>query len=150
MKKSVVLTIAVIYIFAIVVVGFMGMQMKVYNEKVYVKEINVISEGYKPYTADTELGQSKLSEGISGYISKSFIEGLKVEIKCQIKPDNADNKNLIYSCQESTSYKLTTNSDGTATIEFYEGEVVPVKIEAADGSGIEIIIEIKVFDFSGI
>ena len=94
MKKSVILTIAVIYILAIVVVGFMGIRMQVYEEKVYVDEIVMLTEGYKPYTKDTALGESKLNEGIDGYITKSFKEGLKVELKCQVKPDNADNKNL--------------------------------------------------------
>lgn len=147
MKKSVILTIAVIYILAIVVVGFMGIRMQVYEEKVYVDEIVMLTEGYKPYTKDTALGESKLNEGIDGYITKSFKEGLKVELKCQVKPDNADNKNLLFSCDASDDYKLVMNSDGTATIEFYKGCVATVLIKSADGKGANMTVEIKVNDF---
>lgn len=147
MKKSVILTIAVIYIFAIVIVGFMGIRMSVYKEKVYVNEITIISDDYKVYTDATELGKDKLEQGYSGYISKSFQQGLKVEIKCDVKPDNADNKKLIYVCAESSDYKLITNSDGTATIEFYRGTVVDLIIKSSDTVGKSIKIEIKVNDF---
>lgn len=149
MKKSVILTIAVIYIFAIVIVGFMGMKMNVYNEKVYVNEIVVLSQDYKPYTDDTELGKNMLEDGYSGYITRSdFTYGMKIEIKCDVKPDNADNKKLIYSCAESSKYKLILNSDGTATIEFYEGTVVDLIIKSSDTVGESIKIRIIVNDFS--
>ena len=36
MKKSVIITIIVIYVLAIVVVGFIGLKMKVYDEQKYV------------------------------------------------------------------------------------------------------------------
>ena len=49
MKKSVILTIAVVYIFAIVLVGFIGIRQRAYNENVYVDDIVIISEGYKLY-----------------------------------------------------------------------------------------------------
>ena len=41
MKKSVILTIAVVYIFAIVLVGFIGIRQRAYNENVYVDDIDV-------------------------------------------------------------------------------------------------------------
>ena len=39
MKKSVIITIIVIYVLAIVVVGFIGLKMKVYDEQKYVEKI---------------------------------------------------------------------------------------------------------------
>ena len=44
MKKSVILMICVVYIFAIVIVGFLGLAMKVYDENKYVKEIQCINK----------------------------------------------------------------------------------------------------------
>lgn len=41
MKKSVIITIIVIYVLAIVVVGFIGLKMKVYDEQKYVEKIEV-------------------------------------------------------------------------------------------------------------
>ena len=49
MKKSVIITIIVIYVLAIVVVGFIGLKMKVYDEQKYVEKIECISDGYKDY-----------------------------------------------------------------------------------------------------
>ena len=47
MKKSVIITIIVIYVLAIVVVGFIGLKMKVYDEQKYVEKIECISDGFK-------------------------------------------------------------------------------------------------------
>ena len=44
MKKSVIITIIVIYVLAIVVVGFIGLKMKVYDEQKYVEKIECISD----------------------------------------------------------------------------------------------------------
>lgn len=54
MKKSVIITIIVIYVLAIVVVGFIGLKMKVYDEQKYVEKIECISDGYKDYDPNTE------------------------------------------------------------------------------------------------
>ena len=97
MKKSVILTIAVIYIFAIVIVGFIGIRQGAYNENVYVDDIVIISDNYKKYDVSTDVGKLKIEEGYEGYIQTNFKEGLKIEIKCQVKPDNATIKKLQYS-----------------------------------------------------
>ena len=53
MKKSVVFAIAIIYLIAIIVVGFMGQALKVYNENIYVENIECISEDYKAYKSNS-------------------------------------------------------------------------------------------------
>ena len=146
MKKSVILTIAVIYIFAIVLVGFIGIKQGAYNEKKYVDDIVIISDGYVKYDLDS----NEAKKGYEGYISTSFVEGLKIEIKCQVKPDNASNKNLIYICEESSDYKLILNSDGTATIEFYHGDQIDLIIKSQDTVGFSKKIFIDVEDLSDI
>ena len=146
MKKSVILTIAVIYIFAIVIVGFIGIRQGAYNENKYVDDIVIISDNYKKYESDSE----KAKEGYEGHISTSYVEGLKIEIKCQVKPDNATNKNLIYICSESQDYKLIKNSDGTATIEFYHGAQIDLIIKSQDTVGFYKKIFIDVEDLGDI
>jgi hypothetical protein len=152
MKKSVILTIAVIYIFAIVIVGFIGIRQGAYNENVYVDDIVIISDNYKKYDATTDVGKQKIEEGYEGYIQTNFKEGLKIEIKCQVKPDNATLKKLQYSVDDpnNQNYKLVENSDGTATIEFYGGAVIRLVIKSTDTKGVIKQIEIKVFDFGDI
>ena len=44
MKKSVIILIGVIYIAAIALVSFFGLQAKIYNEKVYVERIEILNE----------------------------------------------------------------------------------------------------------
>lgn len=80
MKKSVIITIIVIYVLAIVVVGFIGLKMKVYDEQKYVEKIECISDGYKDYDPNTETGLAKIHAGYIGYIKKDYKSGLKVEI----------------------------------------------------------------------
>ncbi len=149
MKKSVIITIMVIYILAIVVVGFIGIRLKVYNEQKYVEKIECISDGYKNYDSTTTTGASKIEAGYVGYIRADYQTGLKVEIKCRITPDNATNKKLEYIVDDKPSiYQLTTNSDGTATIEFFKGGVATVIIRATDSKQTQIKIEISAFDWS--
>ena len=149
MKKSVIITIIVIYVLAIVVVGFIGLKMKVYDEQKYVEKIECISDGYKDYDPNTETGLAKIHAGYIGYIKKDYKSGLKVEIKCRITPDNATHKKLEYIYDEnSTIYKLTTNSDGTATIEFLTGGVATIIIRSTDSKQTQIKIEVSAFDWS--
>ena len=146
MKKSVILTLTVIYIFAIVIVGFIGIRQGAYNENKYVDDIIIISDNYVKY--DVESDEAK--NGLEGHISTSFVKGLKIEIKCQVKPDNATNKKLIYACDESPDYKLIVNSDGTATIEFYHGAQFVLIIKSQDTVGFTKKIFIDVEDLSDI
>lgn len=147
MKKSVILTIAVVYIFAIVLVGFIGIRQRAYNENVYVDDIVIISEGYKLYDESTDVGRQKIEQGYEGYFQSNYKEGLKIEIKCQIKPDNATVKKLQYICEAKDNYKLIVNNDGTATIEFYGGATISLTIKSADTVGTSKKIEIKVYEF---
>ena len=64
MKKSVVFAIAVIYLIAIIVVGFLGQALKVYNENIYVERITCISDDYKPYKENS----NEYKDGYIGYI----------------------------------------------------------------------------------
>ena len=47
MKKSVVLLISLVYIISIVVVGILGLQMRVYDEVIYVTDINCIIKNHE-------------------------------------------------------------------------------------------------------
>ena len=79
MKKSVILSIVVIYVLAIVIVGFLGMKMRVYDEEKYIAQIICVSDGYADYDETEEL-----SKDYKGYIINPFVEGLKVENRCEV------------------------------------------------------------------
>lgn len=143
MKKSVILAISVIYILAIVVVGFIGMKMKAYNPTIYVESITCISDGYKEYPDD--------QNNADGYIATVYSEGLKVLLKCKISPDNATSKKLEYNYDKtSQTFKLVVNEDGTATIEFLKGGTATITIKATDNTGKKLVVNIIATDLSGI
>lgn len=135
MKKSVIITIVVIYIIAIFVVGFIGMEIEVANELIPVENIICVTEGAKKSTSQ--------DAGYDYVINKNYVEGLKIELKCQITPDNATQKKLEY-IGEGFSYSLKVNDDGTATVEFFRGGSATIRVKATDNNGVSIIIKINV------
>lgn len=133
MKKSVIITIIVIYVIAIFVVGFIGMEMEVANELVPVENIVCVTDG----------AEKKENEEYDYLIKSSFEEGLKIELKCQVIPDNATQKKLQY-IGEGQSFKLTPNSDGTATVEFLKKGSATITVKSTDNNGVSIKIKILV------
>lgn len=117
MKKSVILIIAVIYVLAIVIVGFIGIRMRVYNENVYIESITCVSDGFEKY----EEGSDGAKNGLTGHITTTYETGLKVLIKCEYYPVNAnafEGKPFKYISGSSNNYNVIENNDGTCTIEF--------------------------------
>lgn len=134
MKKSVIITIIIVYIIAIFVVGFMGMEIEIANELVPVEDIICVNEDATKADANGDYDY---------VIKKSYVEGLKVELKCQVIPDNATQKKLEY-LGGGSSYKVTTNSDGTATVEFFNRGAATITVKATDNNGKSIVIKILV------
>ncbi len=136
MKKSVVLTISIIYILAIVVVGFLGIALKVYNEKVYVEEIVCITEGYEEIVND---------EFCDGQIIAK--KNQEIVIKCQVKPDNATNPMLRFDYDHDEVGKLfeiVENGDGTCTIKMLDAGAAYITIVPTDRNS-NISLTIKVY-----
>ena len=155
MKKSVILTILIIYILAIVVVGFIGIALRIYDEKKYVESIECLSEKYvnEPvYDQDT-------NELIAdGYIpvKKKDNPDLTVVIKCRALPADATNTKLKISVsggydidnppEDTTGYKswYRDNGDGTWTIKLLEEKDQTITIYPTDRTGIKLKIRIMV------
>lgn len=147
MKKSVILSIVVIYVLAIVIVGFLGMKMRVYDEEKYIAQIICVSDGYTDYDETEEL-----SKDYKGYIIKPFVEGLKVEIRCEVILEKSDERiaatyeNIDYIYDTSvTDYQIIKNSDGTATIEFFGTGCASITIRSKDNKHTAIKIQVYAF-----
>lgn len=138
MKKSVILTILIIYVIAIFVVGLIGQKLKIYNPTVYVEKIECISEEYKEYD-DSSTYKEK---GYSGYINANYKEGLKVYIKCRVNPANATYKDLEYIC-ESSICSIEKDNDGYATLTFTNSGSVDVIVKTTDGQNKTLKIKIN-------
>lgn len=140
MKKSLIIILLVIYIFAVVIVGFLGLKMKVSEPIIYVDEIECISAGFIKNTNKKE-GEE------DGSIRVNYVENLKVNIICRVKPDNAIATPLEFISEESTKYDLVKNDDGTATITFNEFcPAVTVTVKAGDSKGAQLKIKLLVID----
>lgn len=147
MKKSVVFSIAVIYLIAIIVVGFLGQALKVYNENIYVESISCISEDYKPYKEK----DPEYKEGYSGYIQPDqYTDGLQVLIKCRVEPANATHKDLQYISADTSICTIQKQEDGTAIATFLRAGTVTIIIKSTDNGNEQIKIKIITHDVSGI
>lgn len=135
MKKSVILTISIIYILAIVVVGFLGIALKVYNEKVYVEKIICITEGYE--TVEN-------NDDYDGIINAKVNQ--EIVIKCHVEPDNATNPNLRFDYDHDELgklFELVENGDGTCTIKMLDAGAAYITIVPTDrNSNISLTIKI--------
>ncbi len=146
MKKSVVIAIGIVYIVAIIVVGLFGQKLHIYDPTIYAERVICQSEDYKEYTEE-----EKEKRKADGCITKvGFSVGMKVELKCQVLPNNATYKELNY-LYDQTQFndeivKLQVNEDYTASLTFYEDTTVTVTVKADDGKGARLRIKIIVLD----
>ena len=146
MKKSVILSILVIYIIAVFVVGFIGQKLKVYHPTVNVDEIVCESEGFEEIENTTK--NPKVKRCYGGDFK--FIKGMKIQIKCRVKPDNATYPKLIYSISSEKNTCTMEIIDGIAVLTFTGSDFVVVSVTSSDNIGIEARIEVTVTDVDGI
>lgn len=155
MKKSVVLTILIIYILAIVVVGFIGIALKVYDEKKYVEEIKCISDNYIDEPVYNEKGEVIYDGTIE--VKKKTNPDLTVVIKCRALPADATNTKLKISVsdkgydvdnppEDTSGYEFwyRDNGDGTWTIKLLKEKSQTITILPTDKVGVKLKIRIEI------
>ncbi len=143
MKKSVILVIAVVYLVSIILVGFYGINVKVYNETTYVEYIDCLTEGYTPYDPNNPDELAFIEEGKDGYISYKYTEGLVVNLKCVARPDDATNKKLKYTTSDTNVTISDIKNDGTVDITFNSSGAAIITVTAEDGRDATLIIVIR-------
>ncbi len=143
MKKSVILIIAIVYLASVIIVGLMGLNMKVYNQVEYVTEIKYVPQGTLDEVKSTEsvLSYKKTDKG--GYTNEKVYltqeekakyncdaavsERLTVrsvfEIKFSVLPLTATKKDLSYSCDEKDVYKVDGEKITDHSFKAEEGHV---------------------------
>ena len=157
MKKSVILTILIIYILAIVVVGFIGIALRIYDEKKYVESIECLTENYV----------SGAVEGTKcdGYIDVTYKKNTDnlVVIKCRALPADATNTKLKLSVDKEKGYDVDNppedtsnyefwyrdNGDGTWTINILKAKSQQVTVQPTDRAGVKLVILIEVKQSGG-
>ena len=99
MKKSGIILIALIYVASIVVVGFLGLKAKSYNDVIYVDRLEVMSE----YTVN--------KEGDKIVVFRPTGEERTVQLLARVLPEDASDQKVIYSLDPDCKI-ATINEDG--------------------------------------
>ncbi len=129
MKKSVILAILVIYIFAIVVVGLWGIKTYFFNPTVYVSEIQLVDSEDGAYKVETTPDQPDVD-----YIRLTYVEGLKFKIYYKVLPDNATSKAVEFDFDTSKyEGKIEVTSDGEVIVRTNERMTIDGFIRSQDG-----------------
>lgn len=125
MKKSVILSIVLVYLVSVFVVGLMGIQMKVYDKVKYVEEITYVPLGVldeskgndkEVYYKGSRYLTEKLTYGENGKLSEvrivqKYERDIAFELNFRVLPDDATitenfNKKLFrYEWDASKEYK---------------------------------------------
>ena len=136
MKKPVILIIGLIYILAIVVVGFLGIPARVFNEKIYVTDINLVF--------DDNLTQRKAPEGVDYYFTIPDAGNTSFDITAKVVPNEATVKQCTFSSlndiNDEQFYTINTEFNGESTIAtivcngFNTHRTICLKVSPNDGN----------------
>lgn len=147
MKKSVILIITMIYIVSVVIVGFIGLKMRVYDEIIYVTDIVCTVTGFEP----TNISEDLMKEyGCNLYYYIPVTENdITIEVRSRVVPDNATSSSVRYSIDNNDKdYVSLTYSDNIASITFKDedfiGGAYNIKVRSTDGKNVAKVIRFRV------
>ena len=122
MKKSVVILIAVIYIMAVVLVSFFGIQAELLEDTFYVNKIEIINKGVS-YAAD----------GVSKTVDISFggKETAEYQIEWRVTPADATNAKVYFNYDTSKTF-VSVDENGLVT--FTRAGVITVELTPQDNT----------------
>ena len=123
MKKSVVILIALIYIAAIALVSFFGLQFKVFEEVIPVERVEITNEG------------QKYSDMHGDYIIVTPNEKgeRRIKLDYHVYPDDASNTEVDFAYEQSH----VASVDEYGVVTFTAPGMLKVRIIAKDGSNAE-------------
>lgn len=137
MRKSVVLALIAVYVVSVCVVGYFGLNVRILNPTVYTEKI-VISG---VLVNDTFIKADEDADG--KYIYLTYAEKMSVKLRYIVYPDNATNKEIIYSYEKSPYWMVST--DGIIVFnENSQGTALTLKIMPKDGSNVSDKITIYI------
>ena len=158
MKKTSVISIFIVFLLSIVIVGFFGVRMKVYDPIIYVSGITWDSSEFekdkvsffvKKYTEEEKEEQSINFDARLDYYLMGFDGPIKLNIKCRPNPENATNPNLNYYFDNTgKDVQKVILSDNTVDIMFNEPVGITLYVASTDGRNVTYTIRINVIDES--
>lgn len=104
MKKSVIILIALIYVASIVLVSYLGLKAKSYNDIIYPESL-VIENEYYTVKGEKHIDVKANDDGTG-----------TLQFNCKILPDDAKNKTIIYTLgDEAVKSYVTIDQNGLLT-----------------------------------
>lgn len=143
MKKSVVLLIGLVYIISVVIVGVLGLKMRVYDEVVYVTDIVLSIKGYEPWEKDFEY------EGnfINYYYYFDYTPEMKIEIQGNVEPVEATSSHIDYRIADDLKNIVTlekSSDNNIAIVTFHESTTLDITAQSTDGKKLQKTMKIVV------
>ncbi len=130
MKKSVILILITVYVLALVLVGSIGANMVVYEEKVYIEKVNIAS--VKMEQADMTI-KTNPETGERYCVAKTSIadreKGIAFTMECSVLPADATNGKIEVQISPSQKDKVKNLSVNGTTVTFELASHEPVAIE---------------------
>lgn len=100
MKKSVVILIGLIYAASIVLVSYLGLNAKSYNDIVYPESL-VIENEYETVKGEKHIDVKANADGTG-----------TLQLLCKILPEDAKNKTILYTVDDNLKDFVTISEDG--------------------------------------
>jgi len=122
MKKSVVILIAVIYVMAVVLVSFFGIQATLLEETIYVNKIEIINKGVTTLPDGTKT--------IDIYFNGN--ETAEYQIEWKVTPTDATNSKVKFNYDRDNITCATVDENGFVV--FTRPGAIPITITPADGT----------------
>ncbi len=155
MKKSSVIAIGLIFLASIVLVGFFGIRLKIFDPVVYVEKIEWNYSEFNDeskfrvtlYSEEEKLANNYEYDAELKYISYVPIEDLTFNFKCYGTPLNATNSKLTYKLNINNSkIVLNVKDDNTADITFNMMTSVNLIAKSSDGRDVTYTIKIDILE----
>ena len=152
MKKSMIIAIIVVYIASIVAVNFFGLQVKNFEGKLYVSNIECNVALVDVGDGDTREVKSKQDVQNSARTNYTFdfVAGSydetdesiqenpnKVTIEYHVFPETADNRNVKFIFDEEAAKGLVVFKEDIAMFVFLRWGGLTITVEAEDGSQVK-------------
>lgn len=122
MKKSVILIILGIYLLSIFVVGYFGMKVAVYDQKIYVDDIEIYDVQVDGKSLEIKEMDGKI------YVTVPYTENLVVWILVKISPDDATDRKYKFIVEDNSSATV----DNVGRLYFKKPSAITVTVKAAD------------------
>lgn len=153
MKKSSILAVLLIFLTAVIVVGFFGGRLEVFDPVTYVEKISWNSTEYEQntkfrvtkYTEEEKKVNNIKHDAELRYGTFGEVKDLTLNFKFQVEPSNSTNDKLSYYINaQNVQVTMNVKDDNTVDVIFNEGTVIDLVAKSTDGREKSYIVKINI------